>query len=100
MVENLNVKVGDIVIFTNSVGIDSVAIVEKITPKGFIKVNGILFTENGIECGCYIRQATPELIQQTKQMNFRRYVLNKLHLLKNITYEQSVEINKILEGEY
>lgn len=103
MIEKLNVKVGDNVIFTNSMGIDSVAIVEKITPKGFIKVNGFLFTEDGSERSgdvwgrCCIRQATTELIQQVEQMNFRQYILKKLHSLKNITYEQSVEVNKILE---
>lgn len=104
--EKLNVKVGDKVIYTNSMGVDKVATVEKITPKGFIKVNGTLYTEYGVERGgsvwhrSYIKQTTPELIQQVEQINFRKYVLNKLHSLKNIEYGQAVEINKILEGEY
>lgn len=104
--EKLNVKAGDKVIYTSRFGGDKVAVVEKITPKGFIKVNGTLFTEYGINKGSdvwsrsYIRQATPELIQQVEQINFRNYVLNNLHSLKNITYEQAVEINKILKGEY
>ena len=104
--EKLNVKVGDKVIYTNSMGVDKVATVEKITSKGFIKVNGILFTDCGSERGgdvwhrSCIRQATPELIQQLEQITFRKYVLNKLHSLQNIEYGQAVEINKILEGRY
>lgn len=101
--EKLNVKAGDKVIYTSRFGGDKVTVVEKITPKGFIKVNGILFTKDGVERGgdmwnrSRIKQATPELIQQVEQINFRKYVLNKLHSLQNIEYGQAVEINKILE---
>ena len=106
MSEKLNVTIGDKVIISSRFGGEKIGTVEKITSKGFIKVNNILFTDWGRERGgdtwscSYIKQATPELIQQVEQTNFRKYVLNKLHSLQDIEYGQAVEINKILEGEY
>lgn len=102
--EKLNVKAGDKVIYTSHFGGDKVAVVEKITPKGFIKVNGTLFTEDGIERGSsvwnrsFIRKANPEDIYKIEHDNYRKRILNNLHSLQDITYEQAIEINKILNG--
>lgn len=45
MSDELNVKAGDKVIINNS----TIAVVEKVTPKGFIKVNGNLYYPSGVE---------------------------------------------------
>lgn len=102
MFKKLNVNVGDKVIVSSRFGGEKIGTIEKITPKGFIKVNGILFTDCGRERGgdawscSYIKPATLEQIEQLNQKKYRRYVLNKLHSLQDIDYEKAVRIDEIL----
>lgn len=74
--------------------------VTKITPTGLVKVNNCLFYPNGKERTSYpyryIEVATDEAIEVFKKMCFRNRVKYLLNDLNNITYEQAVEINKIL----
>lgn len=104
--EKLNVEVGDKVIIHGLRGRKSIAVVEKITPKGFIRVSGVLYNTNGFIRGSdiwniqYITKATVEEVYEVEHNNYRKRILNKLQSLQDITYEQAVEINKILEGEY
>lgn len=98
-----SLKPGDEVIFcyngyNNS---EAVAKVEKITPKGYIKVRGVLFTpRTGRPHGdyrCMIYKPTEEI----KKRIYETAVIKKARLLlgtlKNadMTYERAVEIIKI-----
>ena len=96
-------KPGDEVIFcyNDYKGSEAVAKVEKITPKGYIKVRGISFTPTtGRPHGdyrCMIYKPTEEI----KKRIYETAVIKKARLLlsalKNadMTYERAVEIIKI-----
>ena len=96
-------KPGDEVIFcyNDYKGSEAVAKVEKITPKGYIKVRGISFTPTtGRPHGdyrCMIYKPTEEI----KKRIYKTAVIKKARLLlsalKNadMTYERAVEIIKI-----
>lgn len=99
-----NLKVGDKV-FVYYTGHTAIKVVEKITPTGLIKVDGILFNTNGrvrggdTYCRTYIEIATPEKIEEFKQRIYIKKVMNNLKNLKieDVTFEQAEEINKIFK---
>lgn len=96
-----NLKVGDIVFVTGRFG-RSLHQVEKITPKGFIKVAGTLYTKDGYQRGSdgwtftSIHPASAEEIEQFKKEKFIAAVVRKLHSVSELQYEQAVEINNLL----
>ena len=75
---------------------------QRITPKGFINVNGVLFKQDG-----YSRNAGARIFPlddkeaETKYMEYMKKKLAKgveqEVSLSGITYEQAVKIKKILE---
>ena len=97
-------KAGDLVFVTNRHG-TSLRQVEKITPKGFVKVGNSLFNpETGVErgtdpwCVTHIKQATAEAVESFKRNALISSTLKVMQGLRrsDITYEQAVEIRKIL----
>ena len=97
-----NAKVGDKVIIRGHFCDEEVGVIEKITPKGYLKVGGCLYYTNGVEraTGWYtsnIKLATDEEIEKIEKRSFCRKVLNKLHALKDISYEQAVLIENIFK---
>lgn len=96
-----NLKVGDFVFVSGNWGC-SLHKVEKITPKGFIKVNGSLYTKDGYERGgdswsiTNISPASPDAIKEYNNKIFIREVMNKLRTVKKLSYEQAVDVNRIL----
>ena len=81
---------------------ETLAVVEKVTPKGFIRVQGVLYNPNGHSRGngswawSTIRPATQQDIQRIQQANYTRRVLNAMHDCKGLTYEQACAIAQIL----
>lgn len=97
-----NAKVGDKVIICGRFNDESVGVIEKITPKGYLKVGGCLYYKNGSERSTgwntsHIKLATDEEIEKIEKRSFCRKVLNKLHALKDISYEQAILIENIFE---
>lgn len=94
-----NLKVGDYVFLSWRMG-TSLRKVEKITPKGNIKVNGIMFNKNGSERGgdvwskCYLHKATPEAIKSFQDEITIKKAIKLMREIKTITIEQA---NKIIE---
>ena len=94
-----NLKVGDYVFVGWRMG-TSLRKVEKITPKGNIKVNGIMFNKNGLERGgdvwdkCYLHEATPEAIKEFQNEITVKKAIKLMREIKSITIEQA---NKIIE---
>lgn len=94
-----NLKVGDLVFVNWRMG-TSLRKVEKITPKGNIKVNGIMFNKNGFERGgdvwskCYLSEATPEEIKSFQEEITIKNAIKLMRGIKTITLEQA---NKIIE---
>lgn len=83
-----NLKVGDKV-FVYYTGRTAIKAVEKITPTGLIKVDGILFNANGYArgggayCRTHIEIATPEKIEEFKQRIYIKKVIDNLKKLEN-----------------
>lgn len=80
--------------------------IEKITPSGLIKVDGKLYYPDGRErtadCWNYstITLATDYDIVQLKKSRFIQRVYDKMKTMNNkLTYEQAIEINRILQLE-
>lgn len=99
----MDVKVGDKVIIYGSWNKKSIATVEKITPKGNYRLsNGFLYGPDGFEKtsdkwgGSKFSVLTPEMEEEFKCEKMVSYVLKTMHETKNITYEQAVEILRIL----
>lgn len=100
-----NLKVGDFV-FVNGRFRRSLHQVEKITPKGFIKVNGSLYTKRGWVRGgdsfafATIQPASAEEIEQFRKEKLVADVIEKMHSVTELSYEKAVAINGILfDGE-
>lgn len=99
----MGLKAGDKV-FIHCNGGKPLALVEKVTPKGFVKVNGTLYDSHGIQRGggtyykFSIKPATDESIQEYERECFVRTVIRKIHEVPKITYEQAVAIDAILGG--
>jgi hypothetical protein len=76
--------------------------IEKVTPAGFIKVDGDLYTLSGSMRGGkwgnrkHIRVATTELIQEIADENLIKNTLWYINNLKNLTVEQARAIAAIL----
>ena len=100
---NHNFKVGDKVLLYNRYR-RKITTVEKITPKGFVKVDGILFNSNGAERGgstyesYRIEPITNEREQELKQEFFISNTKKKLKEFdfNNITYGQACKIALLL----
>jgi hypothetical protein len=98
-----NFKEGDKVLLYNQYR-RKITTVEKITPKGFVKVDGILFNSNGTERGGDIYGLYHiEPITDEREQELRREFLisNTKKRLKefnfsNITYEQACKIALLL----
>ena len=96
-----NLKAGDNVFvwYSGSCRLD---VVEKVTPKGFIKVSGTLFTKDGLargSSGWYhtsIEPATEEKIKEYNQRRFIHATIKKMREVAKISYNQAVQINNIL----
>lgn len=81
-------------------------VVQKITPKGFIKVNDILFKPNsGYSRSGESRLLNPndndtkEKLENYKKSSFIRSVLKKMCNVGDLTFEQAVKINEILNED-
>lgn len=99
----MNVKAGDKVeLFYDRGNASKVVIVEDVTPKGFIKVSGMMFNPNGWQRGgdrwyrCYIKEITDERIEELKHEIFVQKIINKCRKINKLTYEQAVKINEVL----
>lgn len=97
-------KAGDIVVVCSRTS-RAVRKVEKITPSGLIKVNGILYNKNGCERGgdtwsrYYLAEATPELINQIRIESTISKAYKLMRDATGITFEQATEIIKILSPQ-
>ena len=94
-----NLKVGDYVFVSWRMG-KSLRKVEAITPKGNIKVNGMIFNKNGAERNsdvwskCYLGEATPETMKSFREELTIKKAIKLMREIKSITIEQA---NKIIE---
>ena len=97
-----NLKVGDYVFMSWRMG-TSLRKVEKITPKGNIKVDGVLFNKDGSERGgdvwnkCYLSEATPEAIKSFREELAIKKAIKLMREIKSITIEQANKIIEVLE---
>lgn len=97
-------KAGDLVFVSNRHG-TTLCQVEKITPRGFVKAGGMYFRpDDGVErgtdlwCVTSIHQATDESVERYQRNALISSTLKIVQGLNrnDITYEQAVEIRKIL----
>ena len=99
----MGLKAGDKV-FVSYYTDKTLSVVESVTPKGFVKVKGILYDRNGIQRGgsewhkSHIKPASEEDIQKYAQECFINRTIYMMHKTEKITYEQAVSINAILNG--
>ena len=99
-----NLKAGDkvFVLYSRSRELD---FVEKVTPKGFIKVGGTLFTKDGFERGgsawyhASIEPATEEMIAEYNKEKFIRATIKQMRETPKISYEQALKISEILNKQ-
>lgn len=99
-----NLKAGDVVIVKDGgyYGTRKIVPVERITPSGRIVAGGRVFKPDGSQYGgnpyysVTILEATPEIIESIRQNEKIENVLKTMHGVRSISYEQSVEIEKIL----
>ena len=104
----MDLKVGDKVIISSRQS-RSVGTVEKVTPGGRYRVKNHLYNNDGTERisardvyyggGSFITAATEDDIKSIRESIYTKKVLNTLHDLSDITFEQAVQINKILSKE-
>lgn len=104
-----NLKAGDTVIvhsWTWSYSSYRVSKVEKVTPKGFIKVDGFLYyPEDGRirgDSGSVLMNPSDESTQTAYKQYckdvFVKKILYKMRAVTSITYEQACKIKEILDG--
>ena len=99
-----NLKAGDKV-FVRSYGSCRLDFVEKVTPKGFIKVSGTLFKKDGFERGSSvwyhtsIEPATEEMIAEYNKEKFISATIKQMHETLEISYGQALKIRKILNKQ-
>ena len=97
-----NLKVGDKVFVCWRMG-RSLRTVEKITPKGYIKVGGSLYNTDGSERNsdiwsrCYLSEATPEEIRLFAEQATIKRAIKLMQETKEITLEQASKIIDLLE---
>lgn len=82
---------------------DRVTTVQKITPKGFIKVNDVLYNpDTGVARGDWdqmLLEATPAAVQEIKERVYVKNAIEKIHNINKLTYKQAVDIMAIIEPE-
>lgn len=97
-----NLKVGDLVFVRYRLG-QSLKKVEKITPKGYIKVGGTLFDKSGTECGGniwnkeFISEATPEKIKSFQEKLIINKAIKIMRSKAEITLEQAYKIIELFD---
>lgn len=81
-------------------------VVQKITPKGFIKVNDILFDPNSGYSrsgrSCLLNpndNDTKEKLENYKKSRFIISVLKKMCNVRDLTFEQAIKIYEILNED-
>lgn len=100
-----NLQVGDLVFVYYHSRI-CIKAVQKITPTGLIKVDGLLFNTDGYlrgrdrYCTTHIEIATPERIEDFKKRVYIKKTFSDLRDLKveDISFEQAQEINRIFNN--
>lgn len=107
-----NLKVGDKVFvreYSWAYSSWSKAKVEKITPKGFIRVKGVLYKpEDGFSRGegsriCdYNDETNKKQFRKFQEENFTKRIISEFRTIsyRDITYVQAMEIAKIMGWEY
>ena len=99
-----NLKAGDKVFVWHS-GSCRLDFVENVTPKGFIKVSGTLFTKDGFARGSSvwyrtsIEPATEEMIAEYNKEKFIRATIKQMRETLEISYDQALKIRKILNKQ-
>jgi hypothetical protein len=97
-----NLKVGDFVVVSCRLG-RSLKKVEKITPKGYIKVGNTLFNKDGSERGgdiwnkYFISEATPEKIKSFQEKLIINKAIKIMRAKTEITLEQAYKIIELLD---
>lgn len=97
-----NLKVGDKVFVNWRMG-KSLRTVDKITPKGYIKVGGSLYNTDGSERNsdvwsrCRLSEATPEEINLFAEKLTIKKAMGLMRSIKEITLEQANKIIELLE---
>lgn len=97
-----NLEVGDTVIISGYWNA-RIAAVEKITPSGRIKVDGMTFNPDGSERGgdawhrSRLFEATPEVVREMQEKETIQKALREMRDVTKLSYNQAVEILKILE---
>lgn len=79
-----------------------IATVDKITPKGYIRVGDMLFDpDTGVARGGvdYLLEATPEAMQEIKKRYYVNMTIKKMHTINKLTYKQALGIMAILDSE-
>lgn len=105
MTDLSNIKVGNKVFVYDRYNGKALRVVESITPKGFIKVGGRLYRKDGFERGSAgwafssITIATEEEILAFRVKAYQLKVKKQLNELEDITYEQAIEIAKIMNWD-
>ena len=98
-----NLKVGDKVFVCWRMG-SSLKTVEKITPKGYIKVGGSLYNTDGSERNsdvwsrCSLSEATPEAIKLFGEQLTIKRAMKLMQETKELTLEQANKIIELLEA--
>lgn len=100
----MDLKAGDKVLISAQYS-KSIGVVEKITPAGNIRLkNGELYSPDGnlktkdIWNVPYIRPLTPEMEEEIQKDSVKAKALRIMHKTTSLTYEQAVEVLKILKG--
>lgn len=97
-----SLKVGDLVFVRCRHG-QSLKKVEKITPKGYIKVGGTLFDKSGTERGGdiwnkeFLSEATPEKIKSFQEKLIINKAIKIMRSKAEITLEQAYKIIELLD---
>lgn len=95
-----NLKAGDKVFVRSNSG-KSLETVQRVTPKGRIVVNNVLYT-NGKNCSnmwsiLSLEEATEEKVNKFVRTNFVRNIFKAVLEKKGMTYEQAKQINELLD---
>lgn len=99
-----NLKKGDKVVIERRgmYASQRIDVVKNITPTGLINVNGTLYRADGSSRGNdwvseQLLECTKEVELKIKKNAIVREVLRDVNNIKSLTYEQAIEIKKILE---
>ena len=98
-------KVGSKVIVSSRNYNDKIRTVENITPKGMIKVDGILYNASGSERSSdvwnvgRIRLATDEMIKKINEDNFIKNTIRAMRNIENLSFKKAEAIYKIIKDK-